>query len=64
MTTNSHPNPDRLLKPAEAAALFHVAAKTLYRWGSEGKLSYVRTLGGQRRYLEAEVMALREGRPT
>jgi excisionase family DNA binding protein len=45
-----------LLTPAEVAAAFRVDPKTVTRWAKAGKLSSVRTLGGHRRYLEAEVM--------
>jgi excisionase family DNA binding protein len=46
-----------LLTPAEVAAAFRVDPKTVTRWAKAGKLSSVRTLGGHRRYLEAEVLA-------
>ncbi|MGH9194883.1 MAG: BldC family transcriptional regulator [Acidimicrobiia bacterium] len=44
-----------LLTPAEVAALFRVDPKTVTRWAKAGKLSAIRTLGGHRRYREAEV---------
>jgi excisionase family DNA binding protein len=47
-----------LLTPAEVAAAFRVDAKTVTRWAKAGKLGSVRTLGGHRRYREAEVRAL------
>lgn len=50
--------PDGLLTPAEVAALFHVNPKTVTRWAKAGKLSSIRTLGGHRRYHEAEVRRL------
>lgn len=49
-----------LLKPAEVAALFSVDPKTVSSWADLGKLTVIRTLGGHRRYLESEVMALRK----
>lgn len=49
---------DALLTPAEVATMFRVDAKTVTRWAQAGKLSTVRTLGGHRRYREAEVRAL------
>ena len=49
---------DTLLTPSEVAALFRVDPKTVTRWAEAGKLSPVRTLGGHRRYREAEVRAL------
>ena len=49
---------DRLLTPAETAALFRVDPKTIMRWAKSGRLTPLRTLGGHRRYREAEVRAL------
>lgn len=49
---------DRLLTPAEVAAIFKVDPKTVTRWAKDGKLTSIRTLGGHRRYNEAEVNAL------
>jgi excisionase family DNA binding protein len=49
---------ERLLTPAEVAALFPVDPKTVTRWAKAGKLSSIRTLGGHRRYWEAEVRRL------
>jgi excisionase family DNA binding protein len=34
----------------EVAAVLHVTPKTVSRWAKEGKLPYMRTLGGHRRY--------------
>lgn len=48
---------ERLLTPAEVAAMFRVDPKTVTRWAKAGKLSSIRTLGGHRRYREAEVHA-------
>jgi excisionase family DNA binding protein len=47
---------ERLLTPAEVVAAFRVDPKTVTRWAKAGKLSSVRTLGGHRRYREAEVL--------
>ena len=49
---------ERLLTPAEVASLFRVDPKTVTRWAKAGKLSSIRTLGGHRRYREAEVRQL------
>jgi len=54
---------ETLLTPAEVAALFRVDPKTVTRWAKAGKLSSIRTLGGHRRYREAEVKALLAGIP-
>jgi excisionase family DNA binding protein len=53
--------PEPLLTPAEVAALFRVDAKTVTRWAQQGKIRSIRTLGGHRRYREAEVRALLNG---
>jgi excisionase family DNA binding protein len=57
-----------LLTPAEVAALFRVDPKTVTRWAQQGKLRSIRTLGGHRRYREAEVQEFlhrpaHQGRP-
>jgi excisionase family DNA binding protein len=52
-----------LLTPAEVAAAFRVDPKTVTRWAKAGKLTSIRTLGGHRRYREAEVRALLAGMP-
>jgi len=48
---------NRLLTPAEVAAMLRVDPKTVTRWAQQGKLRSIRTLGGHRRYREAEVQA-------
>jgi hypothetical protein len=50
-----------LLTPAEVASLFRVDPNEVARWGRSGVLSSVRTVGGNRRYREAEVRALLAG---
>ena len=49
---------EKLLTPAEVAALFRVDPKTVTRWAKAGKLTAIRTLGGHRRYRESEVRDL------
>ncbi len=49
---------ENLLTPAEVAAIFRVDPKTVAGWAKAGKLTAIKTLGGHRRYLESEVMAL------
>ena len=46
---------NELLTPAEVAAMFRVDPKTVTRWAQAGKLSFVRTLGGHRRFRAAEI---------
>jgi len=49
---------DRLLSTAEVAAMFRVNPKTVWTWERAGKLHGLRTLGGHRRYREAQVREL------
>jgi excisionase family DNA binding protein len=51
---------DRLLTPAEVAAIFRVKPRTVTRWAKEGKLHPIRTLGGHRRYKASEVLRVIE----
>jgi excisionase family DNA binding protein len=46
------------LRASEVGELFNVSAKTVSRWAVEGKLPFLRTLGGHRRYPEAEIRAI------
>jgi excisionase family DNA binding protein len=48
----------RLLTPGEVAVMFRVGPTTAARWAIDGRLGCIRTLGGHRRFLEAEVAAL------
>ena len=38
----------------------HVSPKTVSRWAKEGRLSFLKTLGGHRRYPEADIRDLSE----
>ena len=49
------------LRAAEVAGILHVSPKTVSRWAKEGKLPFLKTLGGHRRYPEAEIRKLAEG---
>ena len=57
------PATETLLTPGEVAGMFRVDPKTVTRWARDGKLTSIRTLGGHRRYREAEVRALLTGLP-
>jgi excisionase family DNA binding protein len=48
----------RYLRTARVAEILHVSPETVSRWAKEGKLPYLRTLGGHRRYPEAEIRQL------
>ena len=54
------PTEPRYLRTAQVAELLHVSPKTVSRWAQEGRLPYLRTLGGHRPYLAAEIRALLE----
>ena len=58
MSGRTVPDADRLLTPAEVAAMFRVTVFGSTRRARDGRLTAVRTLGGHRRYREAEVLAL------
>lgn len=45
----------------EAAAILHVSSKTVSRWAKEGRLPFMRTLGGHRRYPEDEIRRIAAG---
>lgn len=55
------PDIEPMLTPAEVATLFRVSVKTVTGWARDGKLACIRTLGGHRRFREAEVQALLRG---
>ncbi len=48
------------LLAAQVGRLLHVSPKTVSRWAKEGKLPYVRTLGGHRRFPGAPIKELAE----
>jgi excisionase family DNA binding protein len=54
------PNSPSYLSTGEVAGLLYVSPKTVSRWAKEGKLPFMKTLGGHRRYPEAEIRQLAE----
>src|SRR5215218_2019363 len=60
----AHPSPKAAttapssLRAAEAADILYVSPKTVSRWTKEGKLPFLKTLGGHRRYPAAEIRQL------
>jgi DNA-binding transcriptional MerR regulator len=59
---NTQDLPD-IMTPAEVAAFFRVDPKTVARWDNDGTLKAAfRTPSGHRRYVRAEVEALRQCR--
>jgi excisionase family DNA binding protein len=50
------------LRASEVADILHVSPKTVSRWAKEGKLPFLKTLGGgHRRDPEAEIRKLAQG---
>jgi excisionase family DNA binding protein len=52
------PEDPSYLYPAEVADILYVSPKTVSRWAKEGKLPFLKTLGGHRRYPAAEIRQL------
>jgi excisionase family DNA binding protein len=50
--------PEQLMTTSEVAALFGVHRSAVTEWANAGKVSTIRTLGGHRRFPEAEILAL------
>jgi len=50
--------PSDLMTRTEVAEAFRVKPLTVTRWAKAGKLTFVWTLGGHRRFKRAEVLAL------
>jgi excisionase family DNA binding protein len=48
------------LRAAEVAEILYVSPKTVTRWAKEGRLPFMKTLGGHHRYPEAEIRELAE----
>jgi excisionase family DNA binding protein len=48
------------LRTAEVADILYVSPKTVSRWVKEGKLPFMKTLGGHRRYPAAKIRELAE----
>jgi excisionase family DNA binding protein len=55
---NAGVEPPSYLRPSEVADLLSVSPKTVSRWAKEGKLPFMSTLGGHRRYPQAEIQEL------
>lgn len=46
---------DQLLAPIEVAEMFRVTSATVAKWAGQGRLAFVRTPGGHRRYSRQQV---------
>jgi excisionase family DNA binding protein len=53
---------DKLLKPGEVAAIMRVDPKTVTRWAKAGKITYITTPGGHKRFRESEVRKILDGK--
>jgi excisionase family DNA binding protein len=58
--SRTSPTEPSYLRTIDVAEILHVTSKTVSRWAKEGKLPFLRTLGGHRRYPEVEIRALAE----
>jgi excisionase family DNA binding protein len=64
---NDSPDTPSYLHTAEVADILHVSPRTVARWAKEGKLPFVKTPSGHRRYPAAQIRQLANelrGRPT
>lgn len=52
---NGHRREEALLTTGEVAILFRVSHRAVRCWAEAGKLPYIRTLGGHRRFLASAV---------
>jgi excisionase family DNA binding protein len=57
---NAAANDPSYLRTGEVAEILYVSPKTVSRWAKEGKLPFLNTLGGHRRYPEAQIRDLAE----
>jgi excisionase family DNA binding protein len=57
-SSNTAADTRNYLRTAEVADILHVSPKTVSRWAKEGKLPFLRTLGGHRRYSAAQIRQL------
>jgi excisionase family DNA binding protein len=60
LSFESQATSQKYLRTGEVAELLEVSPKTIARWAKEGKLPFLNTLGGHRRYPETEIRALLE----
>ena len=65
LETGGEAEAERLLVTSEVAVMFRVDPKTVRRWVATGKVPSIRTPGGRdRRYREAEILALLDSTDT
>ena len=56
--TRPLPDAEPFLHTNHVAHLLHVAPKTIARWATDGRLPFLHTLGGHRRYPEPAIRQL------
>jgi excisionase family DNA binding protein len=56
--TRPVPDAESFLHTSQVADLLHVSPKTIARWAKDGRLPFLRTLGGHRRYPEQAIRQL------
>ena len=56
--TRSLPAAESFLHTSHVADLLHGSPKTIARWATDGRLPYLRTLGGHRGYPEPAIRQL------
>ncbi len=54
------PRDPEWLTAGQAAVLMGVCARTIVKWSKEGRIPHSLTLGGHRRYIRADILALIE----
>ena len=54
------PRRERYLRTSEVAMRLQVSPKTVARWAKEGRLPYLATLGGHRRFPSAAIESIAE----
>ena len=52
---------NELLTPGDAAKMMGVHTMTVWRWTEEGRIPFVKTIGGHRRYYRSEIEKLLNG---
>lgn len=61
MTTKRIHGYPEMVAIGTAASLLGVSVSTVRRWDAAGLITSTRTLGGQRRYRVADLLAIRDG---
>ena len=56
--TRPVPDAEPFLHTAQVADILHVSPKTIARWAKDGRLPFLRTLDGHRRYPEQAIPRL------